>query len=176
MEKHTYSFPFKPHPALRKKKNLKDLTLYPLIPIFLYYKGKKTPPIEGLLDSGADKTFIPKGVAGYLGLPEFGIEHSTGATGKTDTALTEVGLVIGRAGRLCDFGHVDAVFDKEDHDTPILIGRTPVFDEYQIIFEAYNNRVKLIPKKYITQKSIPKEIKRPKKKNASRKKRRYQKN
>jgi hypothetical protein len=176
MDKYTYSFPFKPHPALRKKKNLQDLTLYPLIPIFLYYKGKKTWPIEGLLDSGADKTFIPKGVADYLRLPELGEENSTGATGKTKTSLTKVGLIIGRGGRECDFGYVDAVFDKTSHDSPILIGRTPVFDEYQIIFEKYNNRLKLIPKENLPKKSIPKVIVRPKKKNASRKKRRYQKN
>jgi predicted aspartyl protease len=41
---------------------------YPIVPIKFHYKGKKTPIIEALLDSGGDFIVIPMPIAQYLGL------------------------------------------------------------------------------------------------------------
>ena len=36
--------------------------------------------------------------------------------------------------------------NQDFREIPILIGRNPVFDEYQVIFEEYKKKFKLIPK------------------------------
>jgi len=37
-------------------------------------------------------------------------------------------------------------FPENDLNVPLLIGRYPVFEEFQIIFEEYKQKFKLIPK------------------------------
>ena len=59
---------------------------------------------------------------------------------------TQVELKIGRGGREINFGLVNAVVPDEEQDIPILIGRNPVFDEFQVIFEEFNKIICLIPK------------------------------
>ncbi|GAH80774.1 unnamed protein product [marine sediment metagenome] len=61
-----------------------------------------------------------------------------------------VGLILGRGGREVDFGYITAFFPEEEKDVPILIGRHPVFEEYQVIFEEFNQKFKLIPKEDVT--------------------------
>ena len=72
--------------------------------------------------------------------------ESEGMGGKYNSYETEVGLIIGRGGRTVDFGAVKAVFPENDLNVPLLIGRYPVFEEFQIIFEEYKKKFKLIPK------------------------------
>ena len=43
-------------------------------------------------------------------------------------------------------GLVNAIVPDEEQDIPILIGRNPVFDEFQVIFEEFNKTIHLIPK------------------------------
>ena len=56
MTKLGFTFPYRVKPGDRRKpKKIKENLLnYPLIPIRFYYKNKRTPIIEALLDSGAD--------------------------------------------------------------------------------------------------------------------------
>ena len=121
---------------------------YPLLPIILYCKGKKTPPIEGLVDSGSDGLFIPRRIADFLGLERGAPVQSTGVDGAYDAFRTDVGIVIGRGGkdREADLGIIEATVPANDKDVPVLIGRHPIFDEYQIIFEEYKKRFIMNPK------------------------------
>jgi len=63
---------------------------------------------------------------------------------------TEVVLIIGRGGRTVDFGVVKAVFPEKDLNVQLLIGRNPVLEDFQIIFEEYKKKFKLIPKENVS--------------------------
>ena len=122
------------------------MRLYPLLPLKLSFKENKTPYIEGLLDSGSDGLLIPKNIAIFLELPDLGVAKSSGVGGKFKGHRTQVELKIGRGGREINFGLVNAIVPDEEQDIPILIGRNPVFDEFQVIFEEFNKTIHLIPK------------------------------
>ena len=101
---------------------------------------------EALLDSGSDVVHLHRDIADSLGLNRLNMTESEGMGGKYNSYETEVGLIIGRGGRTVDFGAVKAVFPENDLNVPLLIGRYPVFEEFQIIFEEYKKKFKLIPK------------------------------
>lgn len=147
--KYPYSFKYKARPGLRKLKNKTNIPLYPLIPIVLSNGSKKTRPMEGLLDSGSDCIFVPYGIAEYLNLPKIKETTQEGVTGVQKGYESEVDLTIGRAGRETVFIKAKALFSDNPQDLPVLIGRKPVFDEYQVIFEEYKDRVRLIPKEEV---------------------------
>ncbi len=118
-----------------------------MIPVRFYYNGRPTPYIEALLDSGCDGIFLEPELFASLNLPNKGEMDADGIDGSCPTRMTEVGLIIGRGkAREYDFGIVDAAVPINKNDVPVLIGRHPVFDEYQIIFEEYKGKFKLIPK------------------------------
>lgn len=153
MKKVKLSFPYK-YPPGRRQNPGEDEAIYPLLPIRLYHGTYTTPPMEGLLDSGCDGIFLPKNITNFLNLPLGRLMQAHGIDGPCQAYPTQIGLIIGRGGRWreCDFGVVDAVIPVEERDTPILIGRHPVFDEYQIIFEQYNGKIILIPKEEVRKK------------------------
>lgn len=154
MKKYSHTFKFLPNPRIRKlaKNNpdiLIDAELYPLIPIKLYNGTKETRVIEGLIDTGADKCLIPRAIADYLELENLGDERASGINGVSIHHRTEVGLKIGRGGRISDIGYVEAAYPDQLQDQPILLGRTPLLDEFQLIVEKYKGRFHLIPKEEI---------------------------
>ncbi len=153
MKKISLTFKYQVTPGARKlSKEVKStLQKYPLIPVRFYTKTKRTPIIEALVDSGADTVHIHKAIAEDLNLPIGKKIESSGMGGKYMTIESEVGLIIGRAGREVDFGYVKTVFPEKELNVPVLIGRNPVFEEYQVIFEEYRNRFKLIPKEEVSQ-------------------------
>ena len=55
-------------------------------------------------------------------------------------------MKIGRGGRISDIGYVEAGYPDQLQDQPILLGRTPLLDEFQLIVEKYKGRFHLIPK------------------------------
>ena len=120
--------------------------LYPLIPIRLYTKGFLSPPTESLLDSGSHGLFIPRRYAEVMKLKLGAKAQSTGVDGPYDAFHTKVGIKLGRGGREVDFGIIDAIVPQEEKDVPILIGRHPFFDMYQIVIVQYENKFHLIPK------------------------------
>ncbi len=155
MKKIKFTFPYKPHPALRKKNIPKNqiLQLYPFVPVRFYHKGKKTNIIEALLDSGADAVHINSSIASYLNLPKGKKSKLGGAGGTYISYETKIGFVLGRGGNFVDFGYVKC-FYPQNQDVPILIGRCPVFEEYQVIFEEFEDSKNIHKKKF---KLIPKE-------------------
>ncbi len=163
-----FTFNYETQPAFRKLKDKSKIPLYPYIPIKLYNGSKKTPLMEGLLDSGSDYTFLPKGVAEFLGLPEIKREEISGIGGSQYSFVSEAGLIIGRGGRETDLGQVRVYIPETTQKIPLLIGRNPLFQEYQVIFEDYKNRVKLIPKEDVLNEGFKKRA--SKKKNKKNKK------
>jgi len=75
-----------------------------------------------------------------------GDANSSGVGGKFKGHQTQVELSIGRGGREIQFGLVMAYVPNQVQDIPLLVGRTPVFDEFQVIFEEFNNMFHLVPK------------------------------
>ena len=146
MKKFHLKFKYLPPPGVRKKPLPQGVKLFPFLPLRLSFKGNKTPYIEGLLDSGSDGLLIPKQIADFLGLPDLGDANSSGVGGKFKGHQTQVELSIGRGGREIQFGLVMAYVPNQVQDIPLLVGRTPVFDEFQVIFEEFNNMFHLVPK------------------------------
>ena len=64
--------------------------------------------------------------------------------GEVKCFLTQANLTIGRAGRLTTFENVKIAVPKEG-DTPILIGRNPVFKYYNITFIEPERRFLMEP-------------------------------
>jgi len=153
MKKLGFTFKYRLPPELRGRNIPEDSPhkRYPYMPIYLYHKQKKTLPIEGLIDSGSDYLFIPKGIAKFLNLPIGKKEEINGVCGSCNGIETKVGLILGRGGgnREMDYGYVKACFPEIERNTIILIGRTPIFEEYRVIFEDYKKKFKLIPKEEI---------------------------
>ncbi len=149
----TFKYNVKPGERRLSKEVKAKLQTYPLIPVRFYSKRGKTPIIEALLDSGADIIHINRGIMAYLGLSK-GKEIKGGGMGGQYSAFeTKVGLILGRGGNEVDFGYVKAVFPEKEEAVPILIGRSPVFEEFQVIFEEYKKKFKLIPKEEILEKA-----------------------
>jgi len=92
---------------------------------------------------------INRDIYSFLGLPQGKKISGGGMGGKYVAYNTKVGLILGRGGNEVDFGYVNAVFPDEEKDVPILIGRHPVFEEFQVIFEDYKKKFILIPKEEI---------------------------
>jgi hypothetical protein len=131
-------FPYKPPPSIRHQKEIENPLLYPLVNIQLYTENGRPFNIEGLLDSGADTVFIPKGIAEGLKLPKLSEITSSGVLSSGICYKTKVGLILGRTkSRRVDFGYIDAVFPSTEGDIPLLIGRQPIFDIFQVTFEQY---------------------------------------
>lgn len=134
----------------------KHIAYYPYIPCFFEWRGEKSIEINGLLDSGADGIVIPVGLANSLNLDLTPAKRSMKiVAGEVKYFLTQANLTIGRAGRLTTFENVNIAVPKEG-DTPILIGRNPVFEYYNITFieperrflmEPYEQKIKSKSKK-----------------------------
>lgn len=151
MKKISFTFKYSVRPGARKvPKNVKNkLPSYPLIPDIFYNpnaKNIKTPLFEALLNSGSDGVHLHRDISESLRLTRVNKTESEGMGGKYNSYETEVGLIIGRGGRTVDFGPVKAVFPENDLNVPFLIGRNPVFEEFQIILEEYKEKFKLVPK------------------------------
>jgi len=132
------------------------------VPIRFYSKYKETTTFDGLLDSGSDDILIPIGITEYLKLTLGEKLKSDSAGGKIETYKIKIGVILGQGGRDVDFGIVDA--KATEIDIPILIGRYPIFEEFQVVFEEYKKRVKLIPKEEVLKKNDIKKTKSLKKK------------
>ena len=118
---------------------------YPLLPCTFKWKGKRTSPTEGILDSGSDGLVLPLGIARFLELelqdekkPMKVVSH------EVPRFSARVDLMIGRGGRYFTFRDVKASIPKEG-DTPILVGRDPVFKSYKVTFDDSTTTITLEP-------------------------------
>ena len=97
-----------------------------------------------LLDSGADRTIIPLGMAEILSLPKGRPTETSGVGGygrgyESILTITFIGKNNER-----ETVHYIPVYVLDDWED-IVIGRNTVFDHFRIIFEQYRSRVFLEP-------------------------------
>ena len=142
LKKLTFKYKLKPFDRKQKFKKGEEPPKFPLIPIRI--NGMN---FEGLLDSGATQLLIPKEIADGMGLKLGSIYAGYGAGGEFQYHVTEVNLIIGSGANATDLGKVPAAVPvAENKFIPILIGRIPIWDFYQVIFEEFNQRLFLVPR------------------------------
>lgn len=111
---------------------------YPLLPVQFYCGNKKTPVIAALIDSGGDSIVIPKAIADYLGVKTDRSEKAKTASGFTDIEKANLKMVIGKNDIV--YESVD-VFVINNNDMPVLLGREPLFEDFEIIFRKKKNEI-----------------------------------
>ncbi len=117
-----------------------------MVPCIISSADKKSPLIDGLLDSGSDGIVIPRSLADCLDLQlkpaARPMRVANGREVKRYTA--RVSITLGRGGRFC--GPIDAeVSVPADGDPPLLIGREPVFRLFVITFVEADRRFEMKP-------------------------------
>ncbi len=107
---------------------------YPIVPIKFYYKDKKTPLIDALLDSGGDFIVIPMPIARYLGLrlKKAGCVDTAG--GSTSLFKATLSMIIGKGKKTATYNNIQ-IHVSARNDIPVLLGRHPIFEDYEITFK-----------------------------------------
>jgi len=115
----------------------------PWVPVTLYHKDKKQD-VAMLLDSGADSTLIPLGLAKYLGLDLTGEKDTTqGVGGNIETIQSKVSIKIGRGSEIHKLTNVPVIV--ADNDDWLILGRRGFFNKFNITFKE--NETKIIIRK-----------------------------
>jgi hypothetical protein len=121
-----------------------DYCKYPVVPVKFYYKDKKTPFIEALLDSGGDFIVIPMPIAKYLGLKLKKAGFVDTAGGQISLFNAKVDITIGKRKKNKIYENHNVHISTRD-DIPVLLGRNPVFEDFEIIFRKSKNQLILKP-------------------------------
>ncbi len=121
-----------------------DYFRYPVIPVKFYFDGKETPIIDALLDSGGDFIVIPLPVAKYLELKLKRAGSVDTAGGVTHLYKTTVNMTIGKKDQTYTYCNI-VIHVSERNDIPILLGRHPIFEDYEITFKKQINQLILKP-------------------------------
>lgn len=117
---------------------------YPIIPIRFKNQERKTPLIEALLDSGGDFIVIPLPIAKFLDLPlEKACDVDT-AGGTTSLYKAKVDMAIGEEKNHTLYAQKEIHVSTRE-DIPVLLGRNPLFEDYEITFRKHKNQLILQP-------------------------------
>lgn len=117
---------------------------YPLIPIKFYYEEKETPFIEGLLDSGGDFIVIPLAIARYLKLKLQKAGNVDTAGGTTSLFRTTLNMTLGATENKIQYSKLE-IHVSTRNDIPVLLGRSPIFEDYEIVFKKHKKQLILNP-------------------------------
>lgn len=117
-----------------------DYFKYPVIPVKFYCNGKDTPFIDALLDSGGDFIVIPMPIAKYLDLKLKKAGSVDTAGGTTSLFKANLNMVIGNKKQTMTYNNLQ-IHVSSRNDIPVLIGRSPIFEDYEIIFKKYTNQL-----------------------------------
>ena len=113
---------------------------YPIVPVKFKNKDKKTPVIESLLDSGGDFIVLPYPIASFLELElEPACDVDT-AGGTTSLYKATIDMAIGRKDK-CSVYRNQEIHVSSREDIPVLLGRNPIFEDYEITFRKYKNQL-----------------------------------
>jgi len=118
-------------------------TKKPIVRITL--QGKNAIPIDviALLDSGADISVIPKGLAEYLNLTFGKKDTSKGIGGEITIWNSSFDIYIqGTRDEKYSFKKVPVQIAEND-TFPIILGRTGFFNKFVILIDEKNQKVKL---------------------------------
>jgi predicted aspartyl protease len=117
-----------------------DYFRYPIIPIKFIYKEKETPLIDALLDSGGDFIVIPMPIASYLGLKLKKAGSVDTAGGTTSLYKTNLNMIMGKKDKKAIYKDIQ-IHVSVRNDIPVLIGRQPIFEDYEITFIKQKNQL-----------------------------------
>jgi hypothetical protein len=121
-----------------------DFYNYPIVPVKFKYKDKKTPVIEALLDSGGDFIVIPMPIAQFLKMElEPACDVDT-AGGTASLFRTNVDMIVGTK-KSCTLYENKEIHVSNREDIPVLLGRSPLFDDYEITFRKKSHQLILKP-------------------------------
>jgi predicted aspartyl protease len=123
-----------------------DYYRYPIVPVKFYYKEKKTPVIDALLDSGGDFIVIPMPIAKYLGLKLKKAGAVDTAGGTTSLFKATLSMIIGNKNKTFIYNNIQ-IHVSVRNDIPVLLGRHPIFEDYDITFKKQKNQLVLNPVK-----------------------------
>jgi predicted aspartyl protease len=121
-----------------------DYFRYPIIPIKFIYKEKETPIIDALLDSGGDFIVIPMPIANYLGLKLKKAGSVDTAGGSTVLYKSNLNMIMGKKDKKAVYNNLE-IHVSVRNDIPVLIGRYPIFEDYEITFIKRKNQLILKP-------------------------------
>ena len=113
---------------------------FPLIPIKFRSTEKETPIIDALLDSGGDFIVVPYAIANYLGLNLLKAGHVDTAGGETTLYKSFVNMVINDKDKKFTYENLE-IHVSSRNDIPVLLGRKPIFEDHEIIFKKYENKL-----------------------------------
>jgi len=117
-----------------------DYFRYPVIPVKFYYKNKETPIIDALLDSGGDFIVVPMPIARYLGLRLKKAGSVDTAGGTTLLFKATLSMIIGKGEETVTYNNIQ-IHVSARNDIPVLLGRHPIFEDYEIIFKKQKNQL-----------------------------------
>ena len=113
---------------------------YPVIPVKFNNNIKETPFIDALLDSGGDFIVIPMPIARYLGLILKKAGSVDTAGGTTSIFKSNINMIIGNKQNFVTYNNLEIHISTRD-DIPVLIGRHPIFEDYEIIFKKQKDQL-----------------------------------
>jgi len=116
---------------------------YPVLQVKFSYNGKETPFIDALLDSGGDFIVIPMPIAKYLDLKLKKAGSVDTAGGVTSLYKAKINMVVGSKDKKIFYNDLE-IHVSGRSDIPVLLGRKPIFEDYEIIFK--NKKKQLILK------------------------------
>ena len=125
---------------MSEEKIIFDYFKYPVIPVRFYYKNKETPIIDALLDSGGDFIVIPMPIARYLGLNLKKAGSVDTAGGATTLFKATLSMIIGNKEQTAAYNNIQ-IHVSGRNDIPVLLGRHPIFEDYEIIFKNKKNQL-----------------------------------
>jgi len=117
-----------------------DYFKYPVIPVRFYNEKKETPVIDALLDSGGDFIVIPMPIAKYLELKLKKAGSVDTAGGTTLLFKAMINMTIGKRDHTVTYHNIE-IHISDRNDIPILLGRHPIFEDYEITFKKQVNQL-----------------------------------
>ncbi len=127
-----------------KQEHIFKYSKYPVLQVKFYFNGRETPYIDALLDSGGDFIVIPMPIAKYLELKlrKAGDVDTAGGIAKLYKA--NINMTIGNESRPITYNDLE-IHVSGRNDIPVLLGRKPIFEDYEIIFRNKKNQLILKP-------------------------------
>ena len=119
---------------------------YPIVPVKFSFNNRKTPIIEALLDSGGDFIVIPSPIAKFLDLKLKKAGSVDTAGGKTSLYKAKLDMIMGEKNNSEKYDDIE-IHVSGRNDIPVLLGRYPIFEDYEITFKKVENELILKPAK-----------------------------
>jgi len=117
-----------------------DYFKYPVITVKFFFNGKETPYIDALLDSGGDFIVIPMPIAKYLGLKLQKAGSVDTAGGTASLYKTTLTMIMKSKEKTVTYNNIQ-IHVSGRNDIPVLLGRQPIFEDYEITFNKQKNQL-----------------------------------